>query len=550
MVTMTQTSAPPSLSLTRRRMLAAMLASTAFAATGLAPGAARAQDSATPRMGGKLRMVAPYGSALQSLDPHATYESQDMAVSKAFHRALYNWDSASNSVVPDLAAEVTPSADGKTFTYKLHDNIFFHNGRQLVADDVIWSYTRILSPGSSLSAVSNLSKITGARDFTAGKADHIEGLKKLDDLSFSITFDGFGDPGFLLFEAVTAILPKEAVEGGSFLSNPVGCGPFSFVEHIEGSRISGKKFDKYFKAGKPYVDEIEFSITDDYSALDLAFRASELDATVLSESAYVLYAQDPDLSKGLIEIAEMFTRHMGLNLDMAPFGDFRVRQAINYAIDRDIIIEKLLKNKAFKAVGWLPTPSSGFDPDRKPYAYDPEKAKSLLAEAGLADGFAFEAWVTSATSSLGVLQAITPFLAAVGITVTPKVVEAGVLVEAINKGEAPAWFRSNGTGPDPISALGSFDSRNPRSTNRAGYKDPAFDAMLDEALATLDPVKRIELVRKADGHIFEQAPVWFHNYNKAVVATQPWVHGVDANVTEAAIIEVDSVWLDETAPAR
>ncbi|RID90421.1 ABC transporter substrate-binding protein [Gemmobacter lutimaris] len=544
------THSPVSLTLSRRRMLAAMLASTAAAATGLAPFGARAQDAGTPRPGGKLQMVAPFGSALQSLDPHATYESQDMAVSKAFHRSLYNWDSATNSVVLELASEVQVSEDGKTFTYKLLDNIFFHNGRQLVADDVIWSYSRILAPGSSLSAISNLQNILGAQDYLDGKADHVAGLAKIDDMTFSITFESFADPGYLLFEAVTAILPREAVESGTFLSNPVGCGPFTFVEHIEGSRISGKKFDKYFKPGKPYADAIEFTITDDYSALDVAFRAGEIDATVLSENGYVMYAQDPDLSKGIIEIAEMFTRHMGMNLDMKPFDDVRVRQAINYAVDRDIIIEKLLKNKAFKAVGWLPTPSSGFDPDRKPYAFDPEKAKALLAEAGLADGVSFEAWVTDATSSLGVLQAMTPFLAAVGITVTPKVVEAGVLVEAINKGEAPAWFRSNGTGPDPISALRSFDSRRPRSTNRAGFKDAAYDAMLDEAMATVDPVKRIELVRKADAYIFEQAPVWFHNYNKAVLATQPWVHGVDANVTEAAIIEVDQVWLDENAPSR
>ena len=535
-------------SLSRRSFLNALLATTAIAA--VLPGARAMAEDVTPQTGGKLRMVAPYGSALQSLDPHATYESQDMAVSKAFHRALYNWDSATNAVVLDLATAVTPSEDGKTFTYTLRDDAYFHNGRKMTADDVIWSYSRILAPGSSLSAISNLMNIEGAKAYMDGTADHVSGLKKIDDHTVSITFDGYVDPGYLLFEAVTAILPQEAVEGGDFLSHPVGLGPFEFVEHVEGSSISGKKFDKYYKPGKPYADEIEYMITDDYSALDLAFRSGELEATVLSENAYVMYSRDPELSKGLIEMAEMFTRHMGLNLDIEPFGDVRVRQAINYAVDRDIIIEKLLKNKAFKAVGWLPTPSSGFDPDRKPYPYDPEKAKALLAEAGLADGFAFEAWVTDSTSSLGVLQAMTPYLAAVGITVTPKVMEAGVLVEAINKGEAPAWFRSNGTGPDPISALRSFDSRRPRSTNRAGFKDPAFDAMLDEAIATQDMAKRLELVRAADGYIFEQAPVWFHNYNKAVLATQPWVHGVDANVTEAAIIEVDQVWLDENAPTR
>lgn len=543
------TDRPDFLTLSRRRMLAAMLASTAAVAVGAHPRAARAQD-AKPQPGGKLKLVAPYGSALQSLDPHATYESQDMAVSKAFHRSLYNWNSATNSVVPELAAEVSQSEDGKTFTYRLHDNIFFHNGRQLIADDVIWSYTRILAPGSSLSAVSALTNIAGATEYRDGKADHVAGLVKIDDLTFSITFANFADPGYLLFEAVTSILPKEAVEAGNFLAHPVGCGPFAFDTHVEGSHITGKKFDKYFKPGQPYADEIEFTITDDYSALDVAFRAGELDATVLSENSFVMYSQDPELSKGLIEIAEMFTRHMGMNLDVKPFDDVRVRQAINYAVDRDLIIKKLLKNKAFLATGWLPTPSSGFDPDRKPYPFDPEKAKALLAEAGLSGGFAFEAWVTSATSSLGVLQAMTPYLAAVGITVTPKVMEAGVLVEAINKGEAPAWFRSNGTGPDPVSALRSFDSRRPRSTNRGGFKDPAFDAMLDEAVATTDPAKRIELVRKADAYIFEQAPVWFHNYNKAVVATQPWIHGVDANVTEAAIIEVDQLWLDENAPKR
>ena len=537
------------MTLSRRSVLTGLLGTTLAVTTGLRGRPAFAQDM-TPRSGGKLRMVAPYGSALQSLDPHATYESQDMAVSKAFHRSLYTWDSATNSPVLDLASEVTASEDGKTFTYKLIDGIYFHNGRKVTSDDVIWSFTRILDATKGFPGAPNLYGITGAKDVTDGKATEVAGLKKIDDLTFSISFDGYGEPGFLLFEAITSILPKEAVEGPDFISKPVGCGPFVFVEHIEGSRISGAKFDKYFKAGLPYADEIEFTITDDYSALDVAFRAGEIDATVLSENAYVLYSQDADLSKGLIEIAELFTRHMGMNLDVKPFDDVRVRQAINYAVDRDIIIEKLLKNKAFKAPSWLPSTSIAFDADRKPYAYDPEKAKALLAEAGLADGFAFEASVTDATSSLGVLQAMTPFLAAVGITVTPKVMESSVLVESINAGETTAWFRSNGTGPDPVAALTSFDGRVPRSTNRAGFKDAKFDAMLDAATAEADPGKRLELAKQADGYIFEQAPVWFHNYNKAVVATQSWVHGVTGNVTEAAIIEVDSVWLDENAPSR
>lgn len=502
-----------------------------------------------PMSGGTLHLAAPYGSALSSLDPHVTYESQDMVVSKALHRALYTWDSANNIPALDLAATVEQSADGKTFTYKLLDNVYFHNDRKMTADDVIWSYTRIMDPTKGYPGSTNLANIVGANDVLDGKATTISGLKKIDDLTIEITFKDYVDPGVLLYEAITAVLPKEEVEKPDYANHPVGLGPFKFVEHVEGSRIVVEKFDKYYKPGKPYADRIEFIITDDYSALDVAFRAGELDATVLNGNAYQLYQADPELAKGLIEVSEVFTRHMGMNTEVAPFNDVRVRQAINYAIDRDLIIEKLLKNKAFKATGWLPATSPGFDATRQPYAYDPEKAKALLAEAGLADGFTMEVSVTE--GGLDTLQALQPFLEAIGITATAKVMESNVLVDSIDSGEAVAWLRSAGTGPDPLVALRCFDSRVSRDgCNTTAFKDPAYDAMLDEAAATLDAAKRIGLIKAADGYIFDKAPVWFNNYNKAVVATQPWVHGVDANVTEAAIIEVDSIWLDASAPDR
>ena len=242
-----------------------------------------------------------------------------MVVSKALHRSLYTWDSAKNMPALDLAASVEQSPDGKTFTYKLLDNVYFHNGRKMTADDIIWSYTRVMDPTKGFPGATNLSNISGAKDYADGKATGISGLNRIDDLTFSITFDNFVDPGTLLFEAITAILPKEEVEKPEFATHPVGLGPFKFVEHTEGSGIVVEKFDKYFKPGKPYVDRIEFTITDDYSALDVAFRAGELDATVVNSSAYELYKADPELAKGLIEVHEVFTRHMGMNTEKAPF---------------------------------------------------------------------------------------------------------------------------------------------------------------------------------------------------------------------------------------
>ena len=144
-----------------------------------------------------------------------------------------------------------------------------------------------------------------------------------------------------------------------------------------------------------------------------------------------------------------------------------------------------------------------------------------------------------------------PYLREIGITAKPRVVEQNVLVDAMTDGTALAWFRSTGTGPDDIAALRYFDSRVSRAAgNRSAYKNPAFDKVLDAAAAEVDQDKRVALIREAEGIVFNDAPVWFHNYNKAVLATQPWIHGVDANVTEAAILEVDSIWVDENKPNR
>lgn len=507
--------------------------------------------AAEPLPGGTLHLVAPYGSALTSLDPHKTWESQDLVVSKAFHRSLYNWDTTANRPVLDLAETVTASEDLRAHTFKLRANVVFHNGRALTADDVIWSLNRIADPALNSPGVSNVQPISGAQDVMDGKAKTISGLARIDDLTFSVTFDNATDPGMLFFDGSTSILPQEEVAKPEFESHPIGCGPFAFDEHVEGSYVSGRKFDKYYKPGLPYADAVTFTITDDYSAMDVAFRAGEVDATVLSEDAYVLYREDPELSKGLIEVAELFTRHMGLNNEMPPLNDVRVRQAINYAVDRDLVIEKLLKNKAFKATGWLAKTSVAFDASRQPYPFDPAKARALLAEAGLADGFTLEIMVTDSTSGRGVAEAITPFLKDVGITLNMTIADGAVVAEARENGTAMAWMRSAGTGPDPVVALRMFDSRISRSAgNVFAFKDPAFDAMLDQAAATADEAQRIDLLKKADAYIQDQAPVWFHNYNKGILAVQPWLMGATGNVTETAVLEVESLWLTEDAPGR
>lgn len=156
---------------------------------------------------------------------------------------------------------------------------------------------------------------------------------------------------------------------------------------------------------------------------------------------------------------------MGFNPKFKPFQDKRVRQAINYAIDADLIIKRLVKNKAYLANGWLPASSPAYDPALKGYASDPAKAKQLLKEAGYENGFTVEVTTTN-NEGYGqpILEAVIPFLAKVGITVKPKIVENAVFQELVfNKSDYEAYLYSVGSGPDPLAALKCFHSATPHS---------------------------------------------------------------------------------------
>lgn len=521
----------------------------AAAASLVLAGAVEAQ-SQTPRNGGTLRMTAPYGTSFSSLDIHTTVRAQDDIVGKLLHRTLYKWDSANNKPLPDLAKEVTASGDGLVHTFKLRDDAYFHNGRRMTADDIIWSFTRIMDGSKGFPGARYVRLIKGAVEVEKGQAKDISGLKKIDDFTLEMTLSERADPGFNLIAGSTSILPREEVEKATFTSNPVGLGPFKFVEHVPGSRLVVGRWEKFYKSGQPYLDKIIVAIMAEAPARDVAFRSKEIDLSILGPAQYVAYRADSALSKNILEVAEVFTRNMGMNREFKPFADKRVRQAINHAIDTKLIIEKLVKDKAYRATSWLPLSSPPYDKSLQPYAYDPEKAKKLLAEAGYADGFEFE-WTTSQNESWGlpIVEAVIPYLSRVGIKVKTKLVETAVLNEVAPKGEYQAYIWSNQTGPDPAAALRCFYSKTPRTAcNYTGTNNPEYDKLFEAAVQAPDAEKRLELLRKANAFLYEEAPVWFFNYNKAVMAYQPWVKGLQANATELTHQYGEDLWVDETSP--
>jgi len=520
--------------------------------------AAQAQTqtpSQTPRAGGTFSYVAPHGDSVSSLDPSRSTRTQDYMIALGLHCTLYRWDSEQKKPVLDLAGhvELIPGDGPPRYRFTLRRNAKFHNGRAVTADDVIYSYTRTMEPGKGYSGVRYINAIVGAADVAAGKTEQIAGLRKIDDHTLEVTMTENIDPGYLLFWPATAILPQEelAARGDRFSAQPVGCGPFELAELVRGSRVVLKRFDDYYIPGRPYLDRVVYHIMGEVAPRDLAFRAGQLDATTVEAAQIVAYRKDPTLRDYLLESVSEYTRHMGFHPDVKPLQDRRVRQAINLAVDRQLVIDKLLRGQALLATAWLPASSQAFDDTLAPYPYDPERAKALMAEAGYGNGFELEV-LTNNNSAYGiaVVEAITPYLKAIGITLKPKVVENAIAVEAMfHTGKFEAYMWSFSSGPDPYVASRRYLSTSARSEGNAiAYANPDYDAAVQAAGQATTEDERIAHLRRANRILFEDAPMWFFNYNLGVIAYKPWVHGLQANAVEITYQYPDLIWLDERSP--
>jgi peptide/nickel transport system substrate-binding protein len=513
-------------------------------------------DAEAARYGGTFNFMAPYGGDVRSLDPQRTNRVQDYIITMNIHRGLFKWDADKNVPVLDLPESMDKGDDDVTYTFKFRDNIKFHDGSDFTVDDVIWSYKRIMRPKSGeISPGSRwIKNIEGAAAYGKGEAEEISGLKKIDDLTLQITLTSPTDIRYALFDKSIAILPKKAVEelGQDFANNPVGCGPFKFVEWTKGSEVVLEKFEDYYIEGRPYLDKVVYRIMPEGAARDLAFRAKDLDATLVGSTQYPVYKKDKQISENMLEVAEMFTRHVGFHMkNFEPFQNKKVRQAINWAIDTDLIIEKLLKGKAFVPRGFLPTTSPAFDPDGPKYGYDPEKAKQLMKEAGYEDGFEFECFgTTNEAWGTPVLEALIPFLQEINVKIKPVQVEGALLAEHVDaKNDFTAYIWSYESGPDPLSSLSRWRCDTPASAgNSVLYCNPEYDKLLDQAAQTTDEAEQTKLLQQANAIFTDDAPMWFFNYNKAVMAHQPWVHNLQRVAIEMMYQDMTNVWVDENSP--
>ncbi|MBL7184085.1 MAG: peptide ABC transporter substrate-binding protein, partial [Anaerolineae bacterium] len=292
-------------------------------------------------------------------------------------------------VVPDIADSWELSDDNTTYTFHLRDNVKFHDGKPVTAQDFKYSIERACDPATrSVVADTYLGDIVGAQAKLRGQADEISGVVVIDDHTLEITIDSPKAYFLAKLTYPTAfVVDQENVEGPvqPWTDKPNGTGPFRLAEYELGLRIVLERNEAYYGTPKPALEQVNFLLAGG-SAMTM-YETGELDAVPvgLADIERVLDPSNPLNDELSITLPMLSIFYIGFNVEKPPFDDQKVRQAFNYAIDKDKYVEVVWKKMQLKAEGILPPGMPGYNENLQGYLYDPEKARQLIAESKYGD---------------------------------------------------------------------------------------------------------------------------------------------------------------------
>jgi ABC-type transport system substrate-binding protein len=425
-----------------------------IAAAALALAAASPAFAAT-KQGGAA--IVTFNNDLTTLDPQIGYDWQNWSVIKSIFDGLMDYKPGTTELEPDLAQSYTVSDDGLTYTFILRDGIKFHNGRAVTSADVKYSLERAVNPATQSPGGGYFGMIAGYDDLTGGKASELSGITTPDDKTVILKLTR-PDATFLHLMAINFayIVPKEVVEaeGADFGKKPVGTGAFKVVNWTPGQSLELERFADYYRKGLPYLDKLTFEFGQDPTVAVLRLKKGEIDIVGdgIPPAQFTEVMADPANKNLIAEGEQLHTGYVTMNVTTAPFDNVKVRQAVNMAINKDRIV-RLINNRAAPATQALPPAMPGYNPDNKGYAYDPEGAKKLLAEAGVGEGFTTELYAMNVDPNPRIAQAIQQDLAAVGIKAEIRSLAQAEVISAGGAGKAPmiwsggmAWIADF---PDP-----------------------------------------------------------------------------------------------------
>ena len=510
---------------------------------------AQRREPEVPNRGGTYKRALEFNP--KTLDPALSTDTYAVTITQQLFDGLVQFDKDLN-VIPAIAKSWKISSDGLTYTFYLREGVKFHNGREVTADDLIYSFTRIINPKTNSPAAHLLEQVLGFREFQEGSANHVKGFHAAGKYVFEIRLLESYSP-FLSVLGMNKfkILPKEEVERSKedFGRFPIGTGPFRFVSMKEGEEIILQANQDYFE-GRPYLDKIVFRIFHGSPLEDIfkSFMEGNLDETPLPFREF----RDPERLKRFTVLRKplLSLRFYGMQIRTHPFDNKKLRQAINFAINKTQIDQEAFHGMDSITDRIIPLGMPGSSPTKILYPHNPTRAKELLAEAGYPEGRGLpplEFWSASkAEMTQRELEVVTSNLARIGIHLQVRYeTNWKKFEEMLVSYQTPmfryAWYADI---PDPDNFLGIlFHSRS--RYDFTGYKRPDLDQILDSAKRDVNPLERVGLYRKAEQIVLDDAvivPTINHVFQQAY---QPNIRGVEINALGGPYVPMKKIWISK-----
>ncbi len=507
----------------------------------------KAQPVAPPKYGGAYRR--PLVNNPSTLDPALIADIYGFTVAQQIFDGLVQYD-GSLTITPAIAQSWKGSRDGLTWMFFLRKGVKFHNGREVTADDVVYSFTRILDPKTGSKAAEVFLKVKGAKEFVEGRTKTVQGLRALDRYTVLIELAEASAPFVAsLAMGYIKIVPREVVEelGPAFGSHPVGTGPFKFIHWKKDEEIVLDANQDYY-AGRPFLSRLEYKIYPGapWDKIFASFENGGLDDTVIP--AEVLQQVQDNRRYQFVRRPILGIRFLGFNTSHGALANPMVRQAFSYAIDREELVREIHKNRYKSAYGFVPPGTYGYDPEFRPFPFDPERARALLAKAGYPGGKglpALQLWSSVKPPDIErEHEAIRKYLADVGIVLE---LHYNTNWPSFNgevyEGKFPIFRYSwQADVPEPDNFLYRLFYSKSRN-NLTKYRNEQVDRLLDQARGEQIYLKRIQLYRQAERLIMDDAPVFPLNYLNYERLFQSYVQSIEVSALGDPYIPMRKIWL-------
>lgn len=507
-------------------------------------------------------MIVTYKDDVSTLDPAIGYDWQNWSMIKSIFDGLLDYKPGTTELELDLAKSYTISDDGLIYTFKLKPGVKFHNGREMTAVDVKYSIERTIMPTTQSPGAGFYGSIDGFDELNQGKVKTLNSIKVINDHEIQFNLKQ-PDATFLHVLALnfSSVVPKEEVIkwGLDFGKHPVGTGAFFLDEWKTGQSLSLKRNTSYNKNGLPYLDNIKFEFGQEPVVALLRLEQGDVDLAGdgIPPAKFLQLKNDPKYKDSIVVGDQLHTGYVTMNVEIAPFNKLAVRQAVNMAVNKDRIV-RIINGRAVPANQPLPPAMPGYSKEYKGYEFDIDKAKLLLNESGLSDGFTTQLYVSNTEPQPRIAQAIQQDLSKIGITVEIKsLAQANVIAAGGDKTQAPmiwsggmAWIADF---PDPsnfyapiLGCAGAVEG----GWNWSWYCNEELDKkanLADSMAKPEDQDKRIKLWEEIYLEVMADAPwVPVFNERRFTIRSQR-LGGADAIFVDPVHVPVnyDHVWVKD-----